>query len=84
MPAAVVVCAFFIQYNERQCAMCWRAYGDKSQCIENGRVDYILPADYSENSELDETVSKIIRKIAITDCLIRKSNAQLASIKRAK
>lgn len=30
--------------------------------LQRGRVDYIYPADYSENSGLDNTVKNIIQK----------------------
>ena len=59
--------------------------GQKSKVkdlLKNGRVDYILLADYSENSMLDKTVRDIIRKMAVTDSLRRKSNAQMDSVNK--
>lgn len=32
----------------------------------DGRVDYVFPADYSENSNLERTVKNLIRKTAVT------------------
>ncbi len=46
---------------------------DLLQC---GRVDYIYPADYSENSGLDNTVKNIIQKMAISETLYREYSKQ--------
>lgn len=37
--------------------------------LQNDRVDYIYPADYSEDSGLDKTVKNIIRKMAVCETL---------------
>lgn len=37
--------------------------------LKKGRVDYIYPADYSENAGLDITVKNIIRKMSISETL---------------
>ena len=37
--------------------------------LKRGRVDYIYPADYSENMGLDITVKNIIRKMSISETL---------------
>ncbi|MGN1434097.1 MAG: HAD family hydrolase [Ruminococcus sp.] len=37
--------------------------------LKKGRVDYIYPADYSENTGLDITVKNIIRKMSISETL---------------
>ncbi|MCH5202652.1 MAG: haloacid dehalogenase-like hydrolase [Oscillospiraceae bacterium] len=37
--------------------------------LQNDRVDYIYPADYSEGSGLDKTVKNIIRKMAVCETL---------------
>ena len=44
------------------------------------RVNFIFPADYSENSELYSAMQSIIRKIAICDTLTEINQAQLKSI----
>lgn len=44
------------------------------------RVNFIFPADYSENSELFDAMKSIIRKIAICDTLTEINQAQLKSI----
>jgi len=49
--------------------------------LRYGRVDYILPADYSANSDLDKTIRDILCKMAMTDSLKRKSNIQMNAIK---
>ena len=48
-----------------------------AQLLRDGRADYMLPADYSEGGELETTVKTVIRKMAITDALRRKSMAPL-------
>jgi len=49
--------------------------------LKHERVDYIFPANYSKDSDLDRTVRDIIKKMALTDSLKRKSSAQMGSIK---
>ncbi len=44
------------------------------------RVDYIFPADYSENSQLNRTVHNLIKKIAIADELTKENARQLKEI----
>ncbi|MBE6794818.1 MAG: haloacid dehalogenase-like hydrolase [Ruminococcaceae bacterium] len=45
------------------------------------RVDFIFPADYSEDGELDHTVKNIIKKIVISDTLYDINQMQLKGIK---
>lgn len=47
--------------------------------LKKGRVDYIYPADYSEDTGLDITVKNIIRKMAIFDVLFNEKNKQKAA-----
>ncbi|MEL3908150.1 MAG: HAD family hydrolase [Treponemataceae bacterium] len=44
--------------------------------LKDKRVDFIFPADYSENSELEKTVQKIIRKIKL-ESELRNQSANL-------
>lgn len=44
--------------------------------LQRGRVDYIYPADYSENSGLDNTVKNIIQKMAISETLYHEYSKQ--------
>ena len=44
------------------------------------RVNFIFPADYTEDSELSQAMMSIIRKIAICDTLTEINQAQLKSI----
>lgn len=46
------------------------------------RVDYILPADYTENSELYKTICDIICKMFMVDSLKRKSNSQMKLVSK--
>lgn len=52
--------------------------------LEHQRVDYIVLADYSENSELDKTVRDIICKMAMTDSLKQKNKNQMLQINKKK
>lgn len=52
------------------------------ELLKHGRVDFLLTADYSENSELDNTVRDIICKMAMVDSLKRKNSAQLSTISK--
>lgn len=48
--------------------------------IKDDRVDFIAPADYTENSELDKIMRDMISKIAMDDSLKRKSKEQLTEL----
>ena len=58
----------------------------KKEKVENlllhNRVDFIELADYSEGSELEETVRNILCKISMTDSLLTRSKAQRETINR--
>ena len=75
------------------CMKMMRAYGGQAiavyqasnrqgveKLLADGRVDFIFPADYREDMELDRTVRDILRKMAITDRLLEVNNRQLRSI----
>lgn len=53
-----------------------------NELLKNGRVDFAEAADYSENSELDKTVCKIISKMAMVDYLKEKSQQQIKALER--
>ena len=44
--------------------------------IRDGRVDFVTEADYSEGSDIDKTVTEMIRGMAVRDSLRRKSRKQ--------
>lgn len=48
--------------------------------LEDGRVDFIFPADYSEGTALDTTAKDILRRIAITERLDRETQRQHKAI----
>ena len=50
------------------------------ELLAKGRVDYIFPADYRENTDFDLTVKNIIRKMAIDHALGYESTKQMRSI----
>lgn len=75
------------------CMKMMKAYGGKSiavyqnldkkkveELLVKGRVDYIYPANYCENSGLDITVKNIIKKMAISDLLYEEYTNQLKEI----
>ena len=49
------------------------------ELLSKGRVDFIFPADYRAGTDLEATVQNIIRKMAITDALTRKTAASSGS-----
>ena len=59
------------------------AYRQKvEELLRHNRVDFIEEADYSEGSGLDTTVRDILRKMAMTDALVRRTKAQRAALKQ--
>lgn len=61
-------------------------YQNKDKKVEDllnrGRVDYIYPADYSENSGLDKTVKNIIKKMVICQDLYNEYSTQKSNLKK--
>ena len=77
------------------CMKMMRAYGgeaiavwqeknrsDVEQLLQQGRVDFIFPADYRAGGALEGTMQDIIRKIAITDKLTEKNAAQMREVRK--
>lgn len=75
------------------CMKMMRAYGGQAiavyqennrigveKLLQDGRVDFIFPADYSEGSSLDQTAKEIIRKMAVVDRLLETNARQLRAI----
>ena len=67
------------------CMKMMKAYGgcDKSKVedlLRHDRVDFIFPADYSEDKALNKTVHYLIKKIAIADELSKENSRQLKEI----
>ena len=54
--------------------------GKVEELLLRDRVDFIFPADYSEQSQLDRTVHNLIRKIAVTDILAAENAHQQKEI----
>ncbi len=52
-----------------------------SELLRDGRADFMLPADYSQDGELERTVQTVIRKMAIADRLKRQSAAQMEKVR---
>jgi 2-hydroxy-3-keto-5-methylthiopentenyl-1-phosphate phosphatase len=50
------------------------------ELLYRGRVDFIFPADYREDTDLDKTVKNIIRKMAVSDLLAEEHAAQCRQI----
>ena len=79
------------------CMKMMRAYGGQAiavyqsgnrqgveKLLADGRVDFIFPADYRADTELDRTVRDILRKMTITDRLLEVNNRQLRSIGKSE
>ncbi len=65
------------------CAIAVYQENNKSKVEElllRDRVDFIFPADYSEDSQLNRTMHNLIKKIAIADELTKENARQLKSI----
>jgi hypothetical protein len=50
--------------------------------ILDKRVDFIMPANYSDNSTLDKVTKDIIRQMASVEKLKAHTKTQLAAIKK--
>ena len=50
------------------------------ELLKNGRVDFIYPADYRENTGLDKTVKNIIRRMSISETLYEEYSKQKREI----
>ena len=79
------------------CMKMMRAYGGQAiavyqstnrqgveKLLGDGRVDFIFPADYRADTELDRTVRDILRKMTITDRLLEANTRQLHSIGKSE
>ena len=79
------------------CMKMMRAYGGQAiavyqasnrqgveKLLADGRVDFIFPADYRADTELDRTVRDILRKMTITDRLLEANTRQLRSIGKSE
>ena len=75
------------------CMKMMRAYGGQAiavyqacnrtgvqQLLQQGRVDFIYPADYREGSDLEITVKNIIHKMAVNQLLADENTRQLRTI----
>ena len=75
------------------CMKMMRAYGGQAiavyqsgnrqgveKLLADGRVDFMFPADYRADTELDRTVQDILQRMAITDRLLETNTHQLCSI----
>lgn len=75
------------------CMKMMKAYGGQSiavyqqnyrqrveELLIKGRVDFIFPADYSQESQLDKTMKNILKKMAICDKLNDENTRQLKDI----
>ena len=75
------------------CMKMMRAYGGQAiavyqacnrtgveQLLQQGRVDFIYPADYREGTELEITVKNIIRKMSVSQLLADENTRQLKNI----
>ena len=79
------------------CMKMMRAYGGQAVAVyqdsnragvesllADGRVDFIFPADYREGTILDQTMKKVLRKIAISEALNEENAEQLRAIREKR
>ena len=79
------------------CMKMMRAYGGQAiavyqasnrqgveKLLADGRVDFIFPADYRADTELDRTVRDILRKMTLADRLANTNTRQLRSIGKSE
>ena len=79
------------------CMKMMRAYGGQAiavyqasnrqgveKLLADGRVDFIFPADYRADTELDRTVRDILRKMTISDRLANTNTRQLRGIGKSE
>ena len=52
------------------------------ELLKGDRVDFIFPADYTKDGGLNKTVHNLIKKIAISDELVKENARQLAMVNR--
>ena len=60
-------------------------YTDKDKVndlMTDDRVNYITPADYRENGELDQIVKDIIVKMSAQDKLVRRHLSQISGLNK--
>ena len=75
------------------CMKMMRAYGGQAVAVyqddnregvegllKDGRVDFIFPADYRENTMMDKTMKNILRRMAINEELNEVNQEQLRAI----
>lgn len=69
------------------CAIAVYQEGNRQKVEElllRDRVDFIFPADYREESDLNKTIHNLIKKIAISDELTKENTRQLKEIRRSQ
>ena len=47
-----------------------------NSCTKNNRINYIVPADYTENSDIDKVVKEIIESVKHADNLKKLNRMQ--------
>ena len=78
-----VPCMKMMQAYGGQAIAVYQAVNKKGveQLLQDGRVDYIFPADYREGTALELTMQNIIRKMAVTARLEEETAEHLRRIR---
>ena len=78
-----VPCMHLVKENGGYSIAVYQAGGREAveELLMHERVNFLVPADYSEQTELDEIVQNIIRTMAMVDGLKRKNQEQLTQIR---
>lgn len=71
-----VPCMKLVKVNGGQSIAVYTKKEKVEKLLRDGRVDFIVEADYREGSELDETVKLILQKMAIVNKLVDKNHSQ--------
>ena len=75
-----VPCMKLVKVNGGKSVAVYKHKRKVEPLIRDGRVDYIMPADYSEGKDLEELVQSIIVQMAANDKLYRKAQQQYKQV----
>jgi 2-hydroxy-3-keto-5-methylthiopentenyl-1-phosphate phosphatase len=77
-----VPCMKLVRSNGGQSIAIYKKKAKVEELLKDNRVNYIVPADYSQGGELDAIVKTIINEMALRDKLIKINQKQLSKIKK--
>jgi len=77
-----VPCMKLVRSNGGQSIAVYKKKAKVEELLKDNRVNYIVPADYSQGGELDAIVKTIINEMALRDKLVKINQKQLSKIKK--